>query len=585
MALSLVLASCAGEEEEEEEVTVPTEEEEVVIPTEEEEEVAPPGGNWWDKFGKPEYGGTITITTWEPRTWDPYRGLDGIHYMYLENLTFIDWTLDREIYAFSGWFTPMDRYTGCIAESWEAPDDSTIIFHIRPGIHWQDIPPVNGRELTAADVAWSFNRQWGCGDGFTEISPYIKQTAWECFQKIYATDKYTMVVEHTDPFTALEQILQPFHTHIQCRDMVEAKGDLIDWENAVGTGPWILDDYVTAASITFRKNENYWGWDERYPENQLPYADGVKMLIIPDPTTAYSALRTGKIDLIGGVGWEQAEQFLETNPELQSRISYYGAYGLRPRIDKEPFTDIRVRKAMNLAIDRETMAETLYGGYVEGKPVPQLGPDIGGYYTPFEEWPKDLQEEYIYNPEKARQLLAEAGYPNGFKTNVVVGGGASDPVLVFKEYLADIGIDMEVQVVEGPVFFNYVNLMHKHDQMAWDECGYWGMDPDPGLRLFMTGFFKNSQMISDPVFDEMMATKFLDEEGNPRSQEEIIRRSKECDMYILRQHWRVPSLPGFAFTMWQPWFKGYSGENTFRWAGNIWAHLWIDQDLKESMGH
>ena len=164
MVVSLVLASCGEAEEEEEEVIIPPgEEEEVIVPPEEEEEVVvPPGGNWWDKFGEPEYGGTLTYSVgMDVTTWDPYRGFDfytNTNQLFYENIAHQDWTLDRETFNYIGSWTPNDRYAGWLAESWEAPDLNTMIFHIRPGIHWHDKFPANGRELTAADIAWCFNR-------------------------------------------------------------------------------------------------------------------------------------------------------------------------------------------------------------------------------------------------------------------------------------------------------------------------------------------------------------------------------------------------------------------------------------------
>jgi len=591
MALSLVLASCAGEEEEEEEVTVPAEEEEVVIPTEEEEEVVPPGGNWWDKFGEPEYGGTMTILTADQYwSWDPYRGLDFTftEQLYYENLTCGDWTLDREIFSYEGIWTPNDRYVGWVAESWDLPDYNTIIFHIRPGIHWQDKFPANGRELTAADVAYSFNRQWGCGDGFTEISPYIKQLAWECFQKIYATDKYTMVVEHTDQNTALEQILQPFHTQIVCRDAVEAFGDLTDWEDALGTGPFILDDYVTGASMTLSRNPNYWGWDERHPQNKIPYIDVIKKLIIPDVSTQTAALRTGKIDSLGGFGitWEMVDPLLKTNPELIVNVTPGSGVGPQPRLDTEPFNDIRVRKAMDLAIDRKTIAETLLGGYVEPNVQPQLGRLLGDYFMPFSEWPKELQDEYRYDPAAAKALLAEAGYPNGFKTNCWVSGGTNDMMLVFQAYFADIGIDMEIKIIEAPAYYNMVIVQGKHDQMSWEGYSAWGMDPYPGLNLYMTGYFRNQGFVSDPWYDEKLKYARVAPDGTPRTEEEQVANAKELDMYIQKMHWRCvpPESVGISFR--QPWIKGLSNESIpLRWPGMYYARCWIDQDLKKSLGY
>ena len=589
IALSLVLTSCGGEEEEEEEVIVPTEEEEVTIPTEEEEEVVVPlGGDWWDYLGEPEYGGTITFRTTWTSSWDPWYSLDWswVRQFIYEFLCAHDWTLDRNIYSYKAFWSPLDRLAGWVAESWEQPDRNTMIFHIRKGIHWQDKEPANGRELTASDVAWAFNRQWGCGDGFTECTPhYGLALVWQQFDEIYATDKYTMVVTFEDPEVAPDQILGPHATQeLVCRDVVEKYGDLMDWRHALGTGPFMLDDYVEGASATLSRNPNYWGYDERHPENQLPYVDGVKVLNIPDVSTAYAALRTGKIDWMSHAPWEQAESLLSTNPELQSEKALGGGMGLLPRVDTEPFTDIRIRKAMNMAIDRDLIASTIRGGYVDGTPMPVFAPELGVYYTPFEEWPKEVQEEYTYNPERAKQLLAEAGYPNGFKTNILVGGEAPDDLMAMQSMLKEIGIDMEIKLIESTAFWSYVNVHHKHDQMYWGSASCWNLDPPKALSEGTKG--GSAQMIDNPIYDEMYKYINVDEQGNERSQEEIVSRTKEMDLYVMKQHWRIQSVRSVDFYLWQPYLKGFTGESTAESKLRAFyiARWWIEQDVKKAMG-
>jgi len=587
MAISLVLASCAGEEEEEEEVTVPTEEEEVVIPTEEEEVAPPPGeGNWWDYLGEPQYGGTFTFSGGDVFTWDPYWGWDfsGTAFLYFENMACSDWTLDREIFGFDSGWIPSEYVMPLLAESWEQENPNTQVFHIRQGVYWHNKYPANGREMTAYDVSWSLNRLYGCGDGFTQQSPHLMFPFFQIYEKIYARDKYTLVIEYDNPVDTFDIILGQFHNQIMCPDMVEEYGDLLDWHAACGTGPFVVEDYVVASSITFTKNQNYWGYDERHPENRIPYVDKLKILIIPEPTVAYAALRTGKIDRVGGVDWEQAEQLIKTNPDLQYTTATGMQNGLRPRVDLEPFSDIRVRKALNMAIDRKLIAQTIRGGYVDGVTVAQMGPAMGPYFTPFEEWPKELQEEYTYNPERAKALLAEAGYPNGFKTNVVAAG-TPDDILVFKEMLMNIGVDMEIRVMESSTLFSFTNVHHKHDAFAWQDCGSWTMAPWPGLSIFTTGYMYNSGMVSDEVFDDMNTSIMEDEEGNRRTDEEIAERTKACDMYIMSHHWMVPSVPSVYFTFWQPWLKGYSGEETYHWMGTYYARWWIDHDVKKAMGY
>jgi peptide/nickel transport system substrate-binding protein len=131
---------------------------------------------------------------------------------------------------------------GLLAESWDQPDLQTIIFHIRKGVHWQDIPPVNGRELTAYDIEYSYHRRFGLGSGFTTVSPYCTSTAYAPLKSVTATDKYTVVFKWKQPsldmFFALMDVFAL--NHIEPREAIEKWGGLDDWRHAVGTGPWTI---------------------------------------------------------------------------------------------------------------------------------------------------------------------------------------------------------------------------------------------------------------------------------------------------------------------------------------------------------
>jgi len=587
MAVSLVLASCGGEEEEEE--VIPTEEEEVVLPTEEEEEeVLPPTtGNWWDKLGKPQYGGIFTFTV--PSgvgNFDPYRASDfwDITGLYLETIAFQDWTLDRNIWSYQGVWVPPERYTPCLAESWELPDFETVIVHVRPGVHWHDKFPMNGRELTAHDIQWSWDRLTGMGSGFTEPSPFVWAGNYKVLESLTATDKYTLVFKSHEPTLQLIQTAtETYFNEIMPREVVETYGDMEDWKNACGTGPFMLVDYVDGASITLDKNPNYWGYDERHPQNQVPYVDGLKILIIPDSSTTYAGLRTGKIDMIGGIPWEQAGSLLNTNPELQSAQFLMNGSGIQPIIIHEPWNDIRVRKAINMALDRKTIAETLLGGFLEEAIYPYFSPLLGDdLYVPFEEWPEELQEGYSYNPEGARQLLAEAGFPDGFKTNVVVSSaGNMDYVEVIQHYFAEIGIDLEIKVVEATVYWDYVIVHKKADQMygmALGTCN--SNDPGPFLDYFTGGHFANAAYVADDWCKDTLYRASVSTDW-----EEVYKLWRDVDMHIMEQYWLCSLPPAVNFTLWQPWLKGYSGESMSRFNGQQYARWWIDHGVKESMGH
>ena len=153
------------------------------------------------------------------------------------------------------------------------------------------------------------------------------------------------------------------------------------------------------------------------PQNQLPYVDKFKILIIPDEAAAIEAMRQGKIDALDQISIERAQALQKTNPEiLQIMTPSPSTPSIDPRNDLPPFNDIRVRKALQLAIDLPAIARTYYGGKAVPNPSTLTSRDVKGWGFPYENWPQDLKDEYSYNPQMARQLLADAGYPNGFRT-------------------------------------------------------------------------------------------------------------------------------------------------------------------------
>ncbi len=333
--------------------------------------------NWWDQQGKPQYGGTLTFRmSGDPAEWDPYyRRTPGAD-IYLERLGQTPRTLDLKINDFSTLFRPVQHMAGLYAESWEQPDLQTVIFHIRKGITWWNKYPANGRELTADDIAYHYNREYGLGSyGFSKRSPYMTDAQFDPLISVTATDKYTVVAKTKTPNIDMAlNMLDIYVTNdIECPDSVKLYGDLRNWENAMGTGPFILDDYVSGSSITYVKNTNYWGYDERYPENRLPYADVLKVLIITDEATSMAAVRSGKLDIIENVSWQKAGDLKKTNPELLQVRRMNETNGIDFRVDNKPFTDIRVRKAMQMAIDIPTIAKSYYGGNADTTPWGLVG--------------------------------------------------------------------------------------------------------------------------------------------------------------------------------------------------------------------
>jgi peptide/nickel transport system substrate-binding protein len=540
---------------------------------------APAGANWWDKFGEPEYGGTITFRRdqiqfcFDPK--DPFN-----YCTYTNEPLFVDnWVLDRNIWGFQNFFNPEPYLQPLVAESWEWTDTQTATVHIRKGIHWQNKPPANGREFTAQDVQYHYDRMLGTGSGFTEPLPIYLGFGAGAIKKVTATDDYTAVFEFKTPgiFTNSQAMIDVINQFFELPELV-ASGGIDDWKNAVGIGAYMLTDYSPDVSATCVKNPDYWGVDERHPENRIPYIDTVRTICIPDTATAVAALRTGKVDLLDNLQLLYSQSLKKNSPEIQ-QIQIDGAnLSLMMRVDREPFTDINVRKAMQLALDLKTIAQTHYKGVVSGQPSGTIYPKFTGWCYPYDEWSQDLKDGRTYNPTKAKQLLADAGYPNGFKTNAVAASnGDIDLMQIVKAYLMDIGVDMEIRLMDFVSAGDYTRS-GKHDQMAFAQSNNPHI-PAISFMAFATGSPLNSCRVSDPTFDAMYANF-----GAATTMDEAKQLSREMDKYYLEHYWRADLFPAPNYIAFQPYLKGYSGEVLHYVCQFYWARLWIDQDLKESMG-
>ena len=556
------------------------------------------GANWWDQLGKPQYGGELKIRLMQNiANFDPYfsEHLTQVYSAWMERMHSEDWTLDPDIFDFRI-VSPSQYLKGLLIESWEFTDPRTYVVHVRRGIHWQNIPPVNGREFTADDVAYHFHRLYGLGSGFTKPAPYHGTvTNFKYLESVTAADKYTVVFKWKNPNPPF--IIETMITNhspalaIEAREAVEKWGDVRDWHHAIGTGPFILKDFVPNDSLTLVKNPDYWVHDERYPQNKLPYFDRIKLLIIPDEAAALEAMRAGKIDAMDGVTFEQAQSIQKTNPEILQIPIPLSTASIDPRVDKAPFNDIRVRKAMQMAIDLPTIAKSYYGGRIEPFPASITSNHMKGWGFPYPDWPQDLKDEYAYNPEAAKTLLADAGYPKGFKTNIVVESGSDLELLqLVKSYFAQIGIDMEIRTMESAAWVAFVEAGHKHDQLAQRASSSLGRVHEPLRQLtrFQTGFSTNQMMVSDPVYDNFytkaMAATTIDEEK---------KAMKDANEYVARQHFVISLLEPTQYSIYQPWLKGYNGQfgaicglgASPQSLSFYLSRFWIDQKLKKSMGY
>ena len=552
--------------------------------------------NWWDKLGKPQYGGEITIrASRNLENFDPYfsEGLTSIYGGWMERLVADDWTLDPAVWDFKFPWHPSKYLKGQLAESWEFPDPSTHVLHLRKGINWQNIPPANGREFTSDDVAYHYHRLYGGGHGFTQHGPGAHYQ-FTPLESVTVIDKYTVAFKwKAANVEIIRDAMQAWGSlaSIEAHEVVEKWGNLDDWHHAIGTGPFILKDMIPGNSATLVKNPNYWGHDEQNPHNQLPYIDTLKILIIPEKVKAIEALCVGKIDVLDGLLPSEAQEIRKTNPELlQVTYPAPNALTIDPRNDVPPFNNINIRKAMQMAIDLPTICRTYYNNNCRPYPSSITSYYMTGWGFPYEEWPQDLRDEYAYNPTMSKELLAIAGYPHGFKTNIVADATGDIVLLqIVKTYFAAVGIDMEIRTMDHAASAAFI-YGRKHDALSQrgkiGKLGALGLNPVNFLSRIASGP-SNYMVINDPVLDA-----FHPKAWTVTSFDEVKKLLRDCNEYVARQHFLISLLQPMECTLYQPWFKGYNGQRDAL-SGADGPHLlfyyparfWIDRNLKKSMGH
>jgi len=300
----------------------------------------------------------------------------------------------------------------------------------------------------------------------------------------------------------------------------------------------------------------------------------MKWLIIPDLSTRVAALRTGKIQSLGGLTWDEAEALIETNPELQwYKTAPRGSYIIGMRTDKPelPFSDIRVRYALNLAFNNQAVIDEYYSGYAEMIDYPVSNyPENRLMYTPLEELPEEVQEYYGYHPDKAKQLLAEAGYPNGFTTSIVCTSTHVDLLSIVKDNWEKIGVILNIEPKDTPVYTSIWYRRSFSEMFLGTSISYWPRS----WNNFIPANMYNVSMIDDPVMNEAIqywVDHSTDWEG-------CCRVAKEAFLHAFEQAWYVPIPAAYTFGFWQPWLKGYYGQGFLE-------YCWIDQELKKEMGH
>ncbi len=339
-----------------------------------------------------------------------------------------------------------------LAESWEISDDGlTYIFHLRKGVKFhttKEFTPT--RDFNADDVVFSFQRQLDPNHPYHNVSkgtyPYFKAMKFpELLKSVEKLDDNTIrITLNKKDATFLASLGMDFisiYSAEYADAMLKAgKPETID-NRPVGTGPFVFVDYKTDQAAQYVANENYW-------KGRTPL-DRLVINIVPDATTRYAKLQAGSCDLILFPNVADLAK-MKTDPKVQllEQKGLNVAY-IAFNTEKAPFDNVKVRQALNYAVDKKAIIEAVYQG--AGTPAKNpLPPTIWSY--------NDEVQDYPYDPEKAKQLLAEAGYPNGFTTDFwiqpVVRASNPNPKRMAELIMADWA---KVGVKTNPVTYEWAD--------------------------------------------------------------------------------------------------------------------------------
>ena len=418
-----------------------------------------------------------------------------------------------------------------LADRWEiSPDGKTYTFFLHKGVKWQD-----GEGFTAADVVYTFQR--------------IMKEKGPLFANLIDTDS----VEALDPYTVKlsnRQADVTFMIRIGANNMAIQPKHLADKgvdlkKTAVGTGPFKLESFDPKTHSVWVKNPTYW-------KSGLPYLDKVDLIWSLDKPSLLAAVSIGKIDTTYNIEKVDLETVQRSNPNIQVFKQAYLTPVLYFNLDHPAFKDIRVRRAIHLAVDRQELIK------INGKGEGTLMCYMPGYKTGwcipgFEQLPgfRPQKEQDI---AEAKRLLADAGYANGFEFNLLYSRAFTQSVPLselFATQMARIGVKVVVDGRDTPTFNDLVNKgtydASLNQSAAWSDT----TDKTALVNFYSTKGVLNKHGVGNAELD-----KLIDQQAQTFDVEARKKMWYQMEQIVLDNMWAVPFTNNAQYSLVQPWIKG-----------------------------
>lgn len=512
-----------------------------------------------DTQGQPRYGGTVTFLGNDPSDWDlSYAGKSNFHGIAIAYDSLLGFKNEPD--------TPYSEMIlrPELAERWEvSADGKAFTYHLRKGAKFQNVPPMNGREITSADVKWTFE-YWSRTGQFADKRLPRGSFAYifEGLDTLETPDPYTVTVRFKEPFGPFLNYSASEWNPIAAKEVFERDGHLKN--QLAGSGPFILD---TAASQkgtrwVWKKNPDYW-------DAGKPYLDEIRWLYIVDDSTAYAAFQTKQLDIIAHVRLQDVEQLTKGSPNatvheyLLPRGSHAYISMARPN---SPFQDIRVRRALALSIDRDEVIRVWTGGKGAWA-LPAATPSM---FTQDE-----VKQMLKFDPAEARRLMAEAGYPNGVDLEWPIESTLEQSGMTLYQLL-----QAQMKKVGLNAVFKPMDVAAQRQRryagdydIDFSVGSLGGVDVDVDFQSYGVYHSQSSgnwAKINDPELDKILVAGRR--EADPAKRRELLRAATKR---IVDQVWAVEIIYAPLYSVTQPYVKGYHPHLGDR-ANNI-AFSWLEK--------
>ena len=470
------------------------------------------------------------------------------------------------------------------AESYEVSDDGlTWTFHMRDGLKWSD-----GSDLTAADFEYSFKRLAspdtaapyaetvvGMIDGYQDAignpdadGNTTTDPDWDALNVHASEDGKTLTVQLSYPCSYFDKLASFVATSPVQQATVEANGDAwcTEPDTYVCNGPYMITEWTPSERIVLSKNPYYvGGWD-----SSKIVSDTITLLLLEDSSASYAAYNSGEAQLVKDVPTDEIPSLTRAEDGGDFYLDeIMGTYYISLNDQEEPFTDVRVRKALSLAIDRNYVANTIMQG-IYTPATALVGPGIvdeNGYFMDNANGGEPyISDDYEANLEEAKSLLAEAGYPDGegFPT-ITYSANDSGYHIPVAEYLqqawGELGITMNIDKVEWSSFIP----MRRAGDYDISRNG-WSMDyndPSNMLELFTTNNGNNDGKYANPEFDQVIEdSRVADKTAHfekLHEAEDILMNDAACiPVAYYNDFWlQSPSLKGTWHSPYGYWYLQY----------------------------